>query len=158
MLTALALNCNNEDDFPDHGDVHENDVWWAAMGVCSGDTYIMGPGDHWEGVRNGRWHQSKTHFRVEWVEGCETEVDKQDMLDPLGNNGGTIGTNSCVQLSYSDRRDCECILAHIHTNIKFLAPLPLGLNLLTLLTGNNKGVGGWRDAGGLQYYMSPQHS
>lgn len=106
-LRVGTQKCNSEDDFPDHGDVHGNDVIWSVVGVCKDKPLMMKPGDKWEQNRLGIMKGSKIHFRVKWIKDCVTEVGEQDMKNPLGTNGNIAAENVCVDLFYNNWKNCE---------------------------------------------------
>lgn len=149
-LKLSSQHCNDEDDFPHHEDVLGDDVFSAARRICLGDGLMMGPNNTpWEKNQKGSKGQSDIHFRVNWIEDCETEVDMQNMLDPLGNHKILSFGDWCVTLFTDNWKKCKYSPPlHTQASIYFAKSA-----LLSLFIGFNGGVGGWRDAGCLRYYM-----
>ncbi|RYP12542.1 hypothetical protein DL765_007244 [Monosporascus sp. GIB2] len=96
-----SQGCNNEDDFPGHQDMHEDDIHWGAIGTCAGVEDELGPGDSWEQQIGGSWRGTTFNFKVKWMPGCITDVKKQKLNDALGING------ACIDLFYGNWKNCE---------------------------------------------------
>ncbi|KAF7557904.1 hypothetical protein G7Z17_g214 [Cylindrodendrum hubeiense] len=123
-LESKDVVCENEDDFPGHGDIDSTYQYGFAQSFCTPDpgddkTTSIGPGDDpVEDVRSdgGGIHYS---YSVSWIDGCVTEVDTQSMQWPIG-----LDVASCRDLLVAAYSDCI-----------------------------NGGVGGYIDAGCLRYHF-----
>lgn len=120
-LEVFSQHCNDEDDFPDHEPVNYEDVWSGAADACQHGGTVMWPGDSWE--RNGDASNggsvTKVHFRVSYIDSCETALSNQNMWDPLNlNPSGDL----CRYLFYDNWGKCKylptCCL--LHTSIRFV--------------------------------------
>ncbi|KAH6648205.1 hypothetical protein BKA67DRAFT_683676 [Truncatella angustata] len=103
-----AVVCNNEDDFPDHGDVNADNVAAAAEQFCTNhgtDETISAPTN---GVINSLsdyivgGDQIGYNITVYWPVNCVTSVDVQGVIDPLGSG--------------KEAQECEGILESAYTS------------------------------------------
>nr|XP_036586398.1 uncharacterized protein CTRU02_03783 [Colletotrichum truncatum]KAF6796805.1 hypothetical protein CTRU02_03783 [Colletotrichum truncatum] len=77
-LETGEITCNDEKQFGGHKDVHENDVLWAAIGLCGSELNTeLRPGGQYPSDKkadniDGVWRRSDMHAWVKWKEGCVT--------------------------------------------------------------------------------------
>ncbi|UKZ55537.1 hypothetical protein TrVGV298_009361 [Trichoderma virens] len=124
-LEVKPVVCEDEANFPGHGDVHKGDQKRQAESFC--ETYFLeGQHDLYMGPQNTTvWAttgfiETNLYFSVSWIDGCETTVDSQNAMLPLGND------MACSDILVKTYRDCI-----------------------------NGGVGGYIDAGCLRYQFNP---
>ncbi|UKZ81306.1 hypothetical protein TrVFT333_009078 [Trichoderma virens FT-333] len=124
-LELKPVMCEDEANFPGHGDVHKGDQKRQAESFC--ETYFLeGQHDLYMGPQNTTvWAttgfiETNLYFSVSWIDGCETTVDSQNAMLPLGND------MACSDILVKTYRDCI-----------------------------NGGVGGYIDAGCLRYQFNP---
>jgi hypothetical protein len=148
--TKLELGpqkCNDPDHFDDHFDVLGSTVKTLLdIHFCVGDEVMMDnttAAVTWDASQS--YLVDRYYFEVEWVRGCVTDVEKQSILDPLGEGFDPETNNPCSKLLYENWEKCR------HPN-KPLCSTPLTNRFL----GYNGGVGGSRTAGCLKYSFSPK--
>ncbi|KAL0933929.1 uncharacterized protein CTRU02_210728 [Colletotrichum truncatum] len=88
-LETGEITCNDEKQFGGHKDVHENDVLWAAIGLCGSELNTeLRPGGQYPSDKkadniDGVWRRSDMHAWVKWKEGCVTTVSSQKVGNPM---------------------------------------------------------------------------
>ncbi|KAL2120204.1 hypothetical protein VTJ04DRAFT_4230 [Mycothermus thermophilus] len=100
-LARGPIHCFNEADFPGHADIQpdkQDDYSVEFSGL--GDIWI-GPGDPPLKLRKTDRYGVNYDYRVEWVSGCVTSVDKQNFRFPLGMTESTITAYLLVRESYT---------------------------------------------------------
>lgn len=110
--TPLQLKdvvCEDENDFPGHGDVSPQSQAGYAESFCGGDlaesrSKTLGPDDDpmEELKRDGG--DISYNYSISWIEGCKTEVDKQYIQWPIGEEDRF---SSCSQIFSKAYGDCE---------------------------------------------------
>ncbi|KAM5343783.1 hypothetical protein ACJ41O_012320 [Fusarium nematophilum] len=100
-LEVKKIWCEDEDNFPGHGDIQPGFQAAYAERLCESldfrDTDTLGPDDdpieHWE----YDFGNISYFYSISWIEGCVTEADVQYVQWPVGmddgpsNNGGVGG-------------------------------------------------------------------
>ncbi|KAL6694607.1 hypothetical protein J3F84DRAFT_400307 [Trichoderma pleuroticola] len=95
--TPLELKpavCADESNFPGHVDVHKSDLKRQAEAFC--ETYFLDRDQKAIYMSSqsktvsitggGLFGDALLHFSVSWVDGCETTVDSQDVMLPVGGD------------------------------------------------------------------------
>lgn len=122
-----AVVCNNEDDFPGHGDVNGDTQAQAAQQFCSAHGAGEGFSAPTKGVINSLSDyivgddQVGYNYTVYWPVNCVTSVDTQGVIDPLDSS--------------KTAEECKGILESAFTSC------------------NNGGVGGYYMVGCLVYWF-----
>ena len=83
-LTRGPLKCFNEADFPGHADVQSGDQDTFSVDFSGVELGTVGPGDAPIKLRRTDRHGVNYDYRVEWLAGCVTTVDRQSFQFPLG--------------------------------------------------------------------------
>jgi hypothetical protein len=83
-LTPGPIKCFNEADFPGHADIQSGyqDTFSVEFSDVELDT--VGPGDAPIRLRRTDHHGVNYDYRVEWLAGCVTTVERQSFQFPLG--------------------------------------------------------------------------
>ncbi|KAL6786784.1 hypothetical protein J3E68DRAFT_440897 [Trichoderma sp. SZMC 28012] len=112
--TPLELKpavCADESNFPGHVDVHKSDQKRQAESFC--ETYFLDrnqKGIHMSSQNEtvsatggGLFGDALLHFSVSWVDGCETTVDSQDVMLPVGDDFNL----NCGNILFKTWADCN---------------------------------------------------
>ncbi|GAW12853.1 hypothetical protein ANO14919_022240 [Xylariales sp. No.14919] len=95
-LTRGPINCFDEADFPGHADIQPGDQDDSSRKFSDkeGDTDddTIGPGDPAFTLHSVDSHGANYDYSCRWVDGCVTEVERQDFGFPLGVNSGSLIT------------------------------------------------------------------
>ncbi len=86
-LTPLArgpVNCFSEADFPGHADIQSGDQDTFSIDFSGLGDFTIGPNDAPLRLRRTDGHGVNYDYRVEWVAGCVTTVEKMSYRFPLG--------------------------------------------------------------------------
>ncbi|KAK4164601.1 glucan-beta-glucosidase [Cladorrhinum sp. PSN259] len=105
-LTRGPINCFNEADFPGHADIQSGDQDEGSKGFSNlrgqmGDDDSIGPGDAPIRFNLKDSHDVNYDYRVEWVAGCVTTVQRQSFGFPLGMSQSLITAYLLVRESYT---------------------------------------------------------
>ncbi|KAL7947386.1 hypothetical protein V8C42DRAFT_363834 [Trichoderma barbatum] len=107
-LELKPVVCEDEASFPGHGDVRKGDQRREAKSFC--ETYFFdGPNPIYMGTQNEtvwattHFIQTNLFFSVSWIDDCETTVDRQNAMLPVGD----------------DKFNCLDILVKTYTDCKF---------------------------------------
>jgi hypothetical protein len=104
-LTRGPVNCFNEADFPGHADIQSGDQdtfssdFSSLRNQMEDDT--IGPGDAPIRFRRTDSHGVNYDYRVEWVAGCVTTVERQSFAFPLGMSQSLITSYLLVREDYT---------------------------------------------------------
>ncbi|KAF2125602.1 glycoside hydrolase family 55 protein [Dothidotthia symphoricarpi CBS 119687] len=106
-LEMKSVVCNNEANFPGHADI--NPVFQSSFAdryceVDTGDSNIdtMGPGDPPLGVTRSDTFNINYFYQIQWLDGCQTTVARQDVHDPLGD-----GSHGCPDILNDAFSNCN---------------------------------------------------
>ncbi|RWA10633.1 hypothetical protein EKO27_g4493 [Xylaria grammica] len=105
-LTRGPINCFDEADFPGHADIQpgDQDDFSQKFSDKEGDTGddTIGPGDPAFTLHGVDSHGVNYDYSCRWVDGCVTEVERQDFGFPLGvNSGSSITAYLLVREDYT---------------------------------------------------------
>lgn len=112
--TPLELKpavCADESNFPGHVDVHKSDQKRQAESFC--ETYFLdrnqkaihmsSQNETVSATGGGLFGDALLHFSVSWVDGCETTVDSQDVMLPVGDDFNL----NCGNILFKTWADCK---------------------------------------------------
>ncbi|SMR51471.1 unnamed protein product [Zymoseptoria tritici ST99CH_3D1] len=106
-LEVISAECFDEADFPGHADIQGSDQSTFSDYFCNdwndffdGQSDI-GPGEAVADLRVDGYGVNDW-YEISWVDGCVTTVDRQDVLDPLGEGGET-----CKDIVTENYRRCS---------------------------------------------------
>lgn len=100
-LKRGPINCFNEADFPGHGDIQSGDQDTFSLDFSSLGDVTLGPGEAPIRLRRTDKHGINYDFRVEWVSGCVTTVERQSFRFPLGMTQSLITAYLLVREDYT---------------------------------------------------------
>ncbi len=106
-LTRGPINCFNEADFPGHADVQSGDQDTFSVDFSGLADTTIGPGDAPIRLHRTDGHGVNYDYRVEWVAGCVTTVERQSFRFPLGMSQSLITAYLLVREDYTK---CELAL------------------------------------------------
>ncbi|KAL7906301.1 hypothetical protein GGI35DRAFT_482472 [Trichoderma velutinum] len=109
-LELKPVVCSDESNFPGHGDVHKRDQERQAESFC--ETYFLDRNQKaiymnsqsktvWV-TGGGLFGEDHLYFSVSWIDGCETTVDSQNVMLPVGD----INVN-CGNILFKTYTDCN---------------------------------------------------
>ena len=103
-LQTQSVVCNNENDFPGHGDIDGDAQAVGADTMCI-DRPVpdLGPDGNWNASITDS-HGINMEYLVNWIDGCTTSVARQPVVRPLGDSGP-----SCTELLIKAYKDCKCV-------------------------------------------------
>lgn len=110
--TPLELQdvvCEDENDFPGHGDVSSRSQSGFAESFCGGDlaasrSKTLGPDDDAMEELKRDGGGISYNYSISWINGCKTEVDKQYIQWPIGQEDSF---SSCLQIFERAYGDCK---------------------------------------------------
>ncbi|KAJ7161200.1 glycoside hydrolase family 18 protein [Mycena filopes] len=115
-LSVDDVVCLDEADFPGHGDINPDsqneEAFWFCLQQTTGAS--DDPNGGWTEMSFGDaaidWttfvSQISYHYRIEWVNGCITTVDKQNVGYPVGSDSPD-GFSPCQHYLNDAYRDCN---------------------------------------------------
>ncbi|KAK4115503.1 hypothetical protein N656DRAFT_383144 [Canariomyces notabilis] len=100
-LTRGPIKCFNEADFPGHADIQPDDQDAFSRDFSALNIDTIGPDDGSFPYRVKDSHGVFYDYRVEWVAGCVTTVERQDFRFPLGMSQSLITAYLLVREDYT---------------------------------------------------------